>query len=302
MLEKRLTSIERKPLQEDVKQKQLQKIRQKSNHQLMKQRLIYSTTLFAFGALLFLFIQTFSSAPTPNEQQNATVFDLGELKKATSLHTQRPEKIYNLSSPFYYGKLTTTDPKLLDEFEQLFHQIEMKPFDKELSQFNESTDYLFELKNGETIYLKDFYENGQSYIINPQTMMQLEFSEQSAVDLVWMRIYMEDWGSTRWKIVLIGVIAIFVVLYTIKSKRDNKKKSKNSVILNFLCLGLMYVFLYQMNNWLGVSHTLYLLLTMSFCMTLQELLYIIFKLKSPNWKRYLFSLLAVNGFVIILIM
>ncbi|MGN7479216.1 hypothetical protein ACTHOQ_15330 [Solibacillus silvestris] len=302
MLETKLKLMERKTFDEKTRHAQLQQLRLKNKRQIKKQKLKYSATLGLFAILLFVLFQTLGQSPKPIQSQVQTNFELGELTEASYLYTKRPERIYDLTSPFYSGKIFTADQSILREFELLFENAEVKPFDGHLTNYESSTDYLFQLSNGEKVYLKEIYDNGQSFFVNPNTMMQIELPEENLkqFNLHWMHIYMEKNDFPAWKLVLLTLLFLLIIYEAIKYSKKHVSKHKNSPVINLSCLGLAYFIVFKMTDFLGVNHLLYMFLVITFFMTLQEYLYIVIKKQQPNWKNYIRSALLANLFILVL--
>lgn len=226
MLDSKLKSLERKTLDEETKNSQLLTLNMRNKDYMKKQKFTYSVTLVLFGLLLFVFSQTITEAPKPIQSQQSTNFELGEVTKAYYLYSKRADRMYNLTSPFYTDKLSTTDPAILNEFELFFKNSEMSPFNGNLTKYTNSTNYLFQLENGESIYLKEINADGNSFFINPNTMMQIKLSQENHVqfEYYWMHIYMGKNDFPPWKIGLLTILLLIFVYVAIKSKNRGIKE------------------------------------------------------------------------------
>jgi hypothetical protein len=301
MLESRLKSIERKTMDEEVKNNQLQIIQQREKKHKTKQTFTYSATIVLFLAMLFIFMNTINTNLPNHIEQSSTSFEFGELKKATYLFSQQPEKNYDLTSPFYIEKLTTTNSEKLQEFQQIFSEVTLKPFTRSLKEFPNATNYLFESKNGEMIYLKSLEDDDRIIIIEPSTMMEVELSAESAntFAMKWAAIYAETNQFPKWKIVVIIISILTAIIYEV-IYRSKKPKRKNSIIVNLILVSMMYTVIHVGVNWIGTIHELFLIFAFSIFFIVWELLYVLLKLKPFNWKELTVSLVGVNGVLIIL--
>ncbi|MEG0472677.1 MAG: hypothetical protein RR588_10110, partial [Solibacillus sp.] len=244
MLNNRLKNIQRIGLTESTQNEQLQRLRQLTEKQRAKQKRTYATALITFAMLIFIFAQTLSIKPPLLSDQSASIFELDELTKATYLYNSRADRQLNLSSPFYLYKLIITDQTVLNEFQLLFQGAEMKPYTGDLTKFSSSSDYLFELKNGKSVYLKSIYENNKVLIINPKTMMTINLTESQWMEFYqrWLELQTEDTGFPMWKIIGIAFVIIMKLLLPLKNKNDESPIRKKSILINVIC-SLLWAFL-----------------------------------------------------------
>ncbi|MBD8034806.1 hypothetical protein [Solibacillus merdavium] len=293
MLDSKLRSLERKTLDEETKNSQLLKLNKRNKDYMKKQKFTYSVTLVLFGLLLFVFSQTITESPKSIQSQQLTNFELGEVTKAYYLYSKRADRMYNLTSPFYTDKIFTTDPAVLNEFELLFKNSEWLPFNGDLTKYTTSINYLFQLENGESVYLKEINEDG--FFVNPNTMMQTKLAQQSHEQFVfyWMHIYMGKNEFPPWKIGLLTILLLIFVYAAIKSNKRGTIE-KNSSLINLSGLGLAFFCIHKMNEWLGVNHLLTLLLIFTFFMSATVYLHILIKKQEPNWKYHIQRIFMAN--------
>ncbi|MEK3765270.1 hypothetical protein [Solibacillus sp. FSL K6-4121] len=301
MLDSKLRSLQRKNLDEETKNSQLLKLNKRNNDYMKKQKFTYSVTLVLFGLLLFVFSQIITESPKSIQSQQSTNFELGEVTKAYYLYSKRAYRMYNLTSPFYTDKLSTTDPAILNEIELLFKNSEMSPFTGDLTNYTNSTNYLFQLENGDSVYLKEIGENGNSFFVNPNTMMQFKLPEQSHEQFhtYWLHIYIEKNNFPPWKIGLLTILLSIFVYVAIKTKSRGIKEI-NSPIINLTCLVLTFISIHQMNEWLGVNHLLMMLLIFTFFISATVYLHILIKKQQPNWKHHIQRIFIVNVILFVL--
>lgn len=301
MLDSKLRSLERKKLDEETKNRQLLKLNKRNKDYMKKQKFTYSVTLVLFGLLLFVFSQTITESPKSIQSQQLTNFELGEVTKAYYLYSKRADRMYNLTSPFYTDKLSTTDPAILNEFELLFKNSEWSSFSGDLTKYTTSINYLFQLENGESIYLKEINADGNSFFINPNTMMQIKLPQENheQFESYWMHIYMGKNNFSPWKIGLLTFLLIIFVYVAIKSKW-RAVKEKTSPIINLTCLVLTFISIHQMNEWLGVNHLLMMLLIFTFFISATVYLHTLIKKQEPNWKIHIQRILLVNIILFVL--
>lgn len=306
ILENRLKMIERKQLQEETKTDQLQWIQKHLKKRDLKQTYSYSATIVLFVALLFVFIQTLNTDLPKQSQsmQNADTFEMGELKKATYLYTQQPEKNYDLTSPFYVKKLTTTNSETLSNFQKLLNNGELKPFTRNITELSNATNYLFELKNGETIYLKSFEVEDRLVLIDLSTMMEivLPYETMQHFATKWAFVYLENDKFPKWKMVLIVTSLVCAFLYEKRFRifGIGKEEPKKSVWINFMVIPMWAIMSYVSQQWIGTMHLLFILSAVSVSFIICELLYKLFRIKQINWKELILRLTLVNFLMIIL--
>ncbi|MBD8035117.1 hypothetical protein H9635_00100 [Solibacillus sp. A46] len=301
MLDSKLRSLQRKSLDEETKNSQLLKLNKRNKDYMKKQKFTYSVTLVLFGLLLFVFSQIIIEFPKSIQPQQSTNFELGEVTKAYYLYSKRADRMYNLTSPFYTDKLSTTDPAILNEFELLFKNSEWSSFSGELTNYTDSTNYLFQLENGGSVYLKEINDDGNSFFVNPNTMMQIKLPEQSHEQFhtYWLHIYIGKNDFPPWKIGLLTILLLLFVYAAIKSKRRGVKE-KTSPIINLTCLVLTFISIHQMNEWIGVNHLLMLLLIFTFFISATIYLHILIKKQQPNWKHDIQRIFMINVILFVL--
>ena len=302
MLETKLKSIERKTIDEQSKNLHVQLLNASYKKKVKKHKIMYSTTLVLFAMLLFIFIQTIGQSPTPTVSQQQANFELKEITKAYYLYSKRADLIYNLTSPFYMDKLSTTDQAILKEFEVLFENAEMEPFKGDLTHYPSSIDYLFQLGSGESIYLKEIEDNGHSFFVNPKTMMHIKLPEENVNQFVshWLHVYMEKNEFPPWKIGMLTLFLIIGIYRSIKMPRKRVPDQTGSPLITISCIGLTLLSIYRLSDWLGVNHFLFILLIFVFFLTVAEYLNILLKKQVPNWKNHLQLIFSISLFLFIL--
>ncbi|MEG0383835.1 MAG: hypothetical protein RR642_03675 [Solibacillus sp.] len=303
MLNNRLKNIQRMGLKESTQNEHLQRLEQLTEKQRTKQKRTYTTVLVVFAMLIAIFAQTLSMNHPELTEQSTTLFELDELTKTTYLYNSRANRQLNLSSPFYLNKLTITDQTVLNEFRMLFQGAEMKPYTGDLTKFSSSSDYLFELKNGQSVYLKSIYENNKVLIINPKTMMEIHLSESKWLEFYqrWLELQTEDTGYPTWKAIGLALVIILKLLLPLKNNNDETPLRKNAIFINVVCSVLWVFLLYSSNKWLGAGHFMLFLGISNFCLLLQEALYVFLKYDQPNWKRFWGLAIFLNIIVIIIL-
>lgn len=302
MLENKLKTIERKTFDEQTKNLHVQLLNDSYKKKVKKHKVMYSATLVLFAMLLFIFIQTIGQSPTPTASQQQATFEMREITKAYYLYTKRPDRMYNLASPFYMDKLATTDQAILKEFEVLFENAEMEPFKGDLTHYPSSIDYLFQLASGESVYLKEIEDNGHLFFVNPKTMMHIKLPEENINQFVshWLHIYMEKNEFPPWKIGMLTLFLIIGIYRSIKIPRKTVPEQTGLSLINISCIGLTLLSFYILNDWLGVNHFLFILLIFVFFVTVAEYLNILLKKQEPNWKNHLQLIFSISLFLFIL--
>lgn len=301
MLDSKLKTLERKILDEETKKSQILILNKRSKNYMKKQKFSYSVTLVLFALLLFVFSQTIGGSSKSIQSQQQPNFELGQVTKAYYIYSKRADRMYNLTSPFYSDKLSTTDQAILNEFERLFKNNEVSPFTGDLTNYQDSTHYLFQLENGESVYLKEINDGANSFFVIPNTMMEIKLPEENHEQFgsYWMHIYMGKNEFPPWKIGTLTVLLLILFYESYKIKKSNLKQ-KNSLLINVSCLGLTFFCINQMIDWLGVNHLLTLLIIITVFLTAAEYLHIIIKKHEPNWNLYIRKILMANLILFVL--
>lgn len=294
-------------MSQEIKTRQLQTLQHYQKKKKIQQTYSYSATLALFVIILYVFVQTFTSdLPKSLPVEKTATFELGELKKATYLYSQQPEKNYDLRSPFFVEKLTTTDWNLLNDFQALLSGAELKPFTRNETDFSSATNYLFERKNGEMIFLKSFEVADGILLIDPSTRMELVLPDETTQLFAtkWLHVYLENKQFPKWKMVLMVIVIISSLLYENRFRifGIGKEKPKKSIWINVTTVSILLIIAFSSQYWVGTIHLLFLLMGITISLVVGEVLYKLFKIKPFNWKELLVTIVIVNLLIVVLFM
>lgn len=263
MLEKRLRDITRPKMSMRVKEQQLESIKS-SRHttaqqpqQLMPAIVTFLATVIATVVLIVTLSN--SSAPVHDDSIIASDVVLQDIVKATSLDNEKPKKMLDLTSVFYREKLVSTDAKKLKVYEQLLTKATVEPFSWEGIQPNPGTDYLFELADGRSVYLKEFIaiDGGDFYLVNLQSMERyvFEYSDKVAFWDAWDKVFAVEMPPDRWPLfVIFGIIAF--VIYR-RMETNSVDEDVDNLMPTWLSFWLWYIFGFIMTDnerFFGAQH------------------------------------------------
>lgn len=262
MLEKRLKEIVTPKLPHDVKARQLSEIKanvsqRKPVQYVVPKVLTLMATVVAIVILLFV-IGTVTPTPEQISQSSPT---LTNIVKGTALENEKPKKLLNITSVFYSEKIVSTDRQALKVYENILANAPTEPFSWDKKQLNPSTDYLFELENGQTVYLKAVVEveGGEFFVINTDTMERyvLDYGQKNAFWDAYDNVFLVNDSTPLWPIITITFILIYSIIREIVEKRVYKKAAPEHTVptwLNVLFFGTFSFVITFHEVWIGAFH------------------------------------------------